>query len=282
MLDQESVLWAYAGDARQVPLLGRTFLLHAAHPTIGAGVADHSNFIADPFGRLQHSWGLVLRTIYAAEGDPIGAEVREGHKRIKGVTPDGSHYHAYEPEAYFWVLASGFEGIVSNSARFTRPMTLGERRCAYHELREVGLRFGLRERDMPDTLEALWDWNDYIVKERLERTQTVEDVLAVLRRPNPPIGFPAAAWPVPRAGAAHIGWLLTIGTLTPRMRARLELPWSRIEETQLELLARAIRATNVLPMHRYHLPVARAAYRRERSRSIDAERPAAAAIPAAA
>lgn len=31
---------------------GYALLLQVAHPTVGAGVAEHSNYAQDPFGRL--------------------------------------------------------------------------------------------------------------------------------------------------------------------------------------------------------------------------------------
>ncbi len=34
---------------------GRALLLEVAHPLVAAGVADHSNFREDPFGRLQRT-----------------------------------------------------------------------------------------------------------------------------------------------------------------------------------------------------------------------------------
>src|SRR5205823_1353296 len=98
-------------------------LLQAAHPTIGAGVGEHSNFKVDPFGRFQQSYGLVLATLYAADGERVGADVRAAHKSIKGVTDDGRHYHAYEPEAYFWVLATGYDNLVDVARRLGRSLS---------------------------------------------------------------------------------------------------------------------------------------------------------------
>lgn len=262
MLDERSVLWRYAGDARMLPFLGRAFLLQAAHPTIAAGLADHSSFQADPFSRLRQSWGLVLRTLYAADGERVGADVRERHRRIRGVTDDGRHYHALEPEAYFWVLASGFETVVATLARFARPMSAVEERRAYDETRELGRRFGLRDRDMPDTLERFQDWYAWMLAERIESTPTVRDVLATIGRPAPPSGFPGALWPLPRIPVAHLAWLSTVGTLPPRVRERLEIPWNGVREAELSALAHAFRALDVVPARWCYLAPAREAFGR--------------------
>jgi uncharacterized protein (DUF2236 family) len=262
VLDERSVTWRYAGDARLLLFLGRAFLLQAAHPTIAAGVAEHSNFKEDPFGRFQRSWGLVLGVLYAQDGGLRGAQVRRAHRTIKGVATDGRRYHAFEPEAYFWVLASGHETIVETAQRFGRPMSAAERRRAYGELRELGRRFGLRDRDMPETEREFWQWYAWMLENRIERNETVCDVLAVLRRPNPPHGFPALAWPLPRVLVARLSWLTTVGTLPASVRARLGIGWSALDEAQLAALARAFRTLGAIPARWCYLPVAREAFKR--------------------
>lgn len=269
LFDERSVTWRYAGDARMLPFLGRAFLLQVAHPTIAAGVADHAKFKADPFGRFQESWGLVLDTLYAADGDRVGAEIRAAHKRIKGVAPDGSKYHAFEPEAYFWVLASGFDTIVVAANRFMRPMSASEERRCYAENRELGRRLGLRDRDMPDTLDSFREWYAWMLDERIGDNPTVRDVLAVIKRPAPPTGVPEAAWPLPQTLLARLGWLATVGTLTPRVRERLDIPWSALQEVQLAAIERSFRALYVVPARWCYLPPARDAFARvERERRV--------------
>jgi uncharacterized protein (DUF2236 family) len=262
VLDERSVLWRHAGDARMLPFLSRAFLLQAAHPTIAAGMADHSGFRTDPFGRFRQSWWLVLRTIYAPDGEQIGAAVRRGHERISGVTAAGRGYHAFEPEAYFWVLATGFDTVVSVLARVGRPLSLSDERRAYAETRELGLRFGLREQDMAPTLEGFRDWYAWVLTERLEDNPTVRDVLATIRRPAPPGGFPRIVWPLPRLAVGRLVWLTTIGTLPPQARDRLHIPWSATEAAQLSGLLGLFRILSLLPASWCRLPPAREGFAR--------------------
>jgi len=245
-----------------LPFLGRAFLLQAMHPTIAAGVADHSSFKEDPFGRLQHSFGLVLDVLYAADGERVGAEVRESHKQIKGVTANGRAYHAYEPEAYFWVLATGYETIVGTADRVMQPLTELERPRAYAELRELGRRFGLRDRDMPATSGEFGDWYRWMLDERIEDNPTARDVVATIRRPAPPAWLPGALWPLPRELAGHATWLTTIGSLPRVARERLGLSWTRLDALQLALVVRALRALDVLPARTLALPPKRDAFAR--------------------
>src|SRR5204863_10112433 len=48
----ESITWRRAGDARAMFGAGAALLLQVAHPTVAAGVREHSDFKADPWGRL--------------------------------------------------------------------------------------------------------------------------------------------------------------------------------------------------------------------------------------
>ena len=60
---RDSAVWRYAGDARLLAGAGYALLLQVSHPTVGAGVSEHSNFKADPWGRLfrtlDYSYSMV-------------------------------------------------------------------------------------------------------------------------------------------------------------------------------------------------------------------------------
>jgi uncharacterized protein (DUF2236 family) len=258
-LDDRSVTWRYAGDLRFALLLGRAFLLQVMHPTIAAGVADHSTFASDPWGRLFNSWELVLRTVYEPDGAQVGAAVRAAHKSIRGVDGEGHRYHAFEPEAYWWVLATGFDTLCTFAERFAGPLSEPDRRRAYAENRELGRRFGLRERDMPAGLEDFVGWYDEIVGGRLENTPTAHRLLAVMRRAPPPPRLPAIVWPLPRALAAHGTWLVTIGTLPPAARELLGIRWDPAQELQLNAISLSVRAAGAIPGRWRYLPPARRA-----------------------
>ncbi|WP_320669347.1 oxygenase MpaB family protein [Patulibacter defluvii] len=277
LLDADSVLWRVAGDVRVFLLLGRAFLLQVAHPTIGAGVADHSSFREDPWGRLQGSFGLVLRTIYGADGAAVGAQVRASHRGIRGVKPDGSRYSAFEPEAYWWVLATGVDGNRTLRGWSRHPLTRGEEARMYDEFREVGRRFGLRDRDMPADLAAFDRWYGEMLRERIERTPMVDAFLETLGASPPPPHVPALAWLPMRIAAGRAATVASIGTLPPAVRERLELPWSGRMQLELELLRTAARRVDLLPWRLRYLPLAQAAYGRAQRAPGAAGRTAAAA-----
>src|SRR3954447_25753500 len=135
-----SVAWCYAGDARTMLGAGAALLLQVAHPTVAAGVRDHSNFEEDPWGRLLRTLDFVNLVIY---GGPeaaarTGRKLRQMHKLIRGVDPDGRRYHALEPEAYAWVHATLAETIVRAHRRFGVPMSPSDIETFWREWLRVG------------------------------------------------------------------------------------------------------------------------------------------------
>src|SRR5436305_3979725 len=101
----DSITWQRAGDGRLLMAAGYALLLQVSHPTVGAGVSEHSNFRSDPWGRLLRTLDFTCTMVY---GGPeaaceMGGRIRTMHGRIKGTRPDGRRYDALEPGAYAWV-----------------------------------------------------------------------------------------------------------------------------------------------------------------------------------
>src|SRR5215472_14166149 len=98
-------------------------VLQVAHPTVGAGVAEHSSYKQDPWGRLFRTLDFTNSLIYGepAVAAAVARRIRSLHRKIKGTKADGSRYHALEPDAYAWVHATLFEAIASAHARFGNP-----------------------------------------------------------------------------------------------------------------------------------------------------------------
>lgn len=267
LLHPGSVSWRYTGDWRLGLVLARALLLQVCHPTIGAGVAEHSIFREDPWGRLRQSLDPVLETVYAADGARVGARIREAHRAIRGTDSRGRRYSAWEPEAYWFVLASGMDSIVAMAERyFPRPMTHGERERLLAETREIGMRMGLRERDMPATLPEFDDWYETLLRERLEDHPTAHEVLAQIASSPPPPWLPLPG-PLRHSFSlpvGHVMTLATVGTLPPLIRDRLGLSFGALDEYRLRALATAVRsAFAAMPDQWRYMPIARAGLRRE-------------------
>jgi uncharacterized protein (DUF2236 family) len=278
-----SITWRRAGDARLFLGAGYALLLQVAHPTVGAGVREHSNFRQDPWGRLLRTLDFTNVMVYGGprQACEMGRWVREMHKQIKGVDSAGRRYHALEPEAYAWVHATLAEAIVSGHARFGRPLRPAEVARLWTEWRALGRLLGVRSGDLPEDWAGFRRYFDAMVSERLEDTESVHDVLDTLGRPvRPPVPYLGdGAWRVARIPLARVNRLATLGMLPPALRERFGIVWTRSQELELRALSAAARsATPLMPASMRNLGPGYLRWRREAL----ARGPAAAALPAAA
>jgi uncharacterized protein (DUF2236 family) len=83
----------------------RALLLQSLHPLAMAGVAEHSDYRGDPWGRLQRTSTFLAVTTFGTATDAQRAvdRVRGIHRRINGVAPDGRPYRADDPHLLEWV-----------------------------------------------------------------------------------------------------------------------------------------------------------------------------------
>ncbi len=241
-----------AGDARLALAAGYALLLQVSHPTVGAGVTEHSQFRQDPWGRLlrtlDYSYTMVHGGPQAA--GMMGRRIRSYHKRISGVTQDGTRYHALEPEAYAWVHATLAEAIVSGHERFGRPFSQEQRERFWEEWRAAGRLLGIRRRDLPADWPGFRSYFSEMVEHRLAHTAAVDEVLLALARPAPPQLEPlgTAGWTAVRPALSHIVRLASVGLLAPVLRRRFEVGFTRAQELELQALSRMLRGlTPVMP-----------------------------------
>jgi uncharacterized protein (DUF2236 family) len=267
VLGPDSLVWQRSGDWRLLLLAGRSLLLQVAHPTVAAGVAEHSDYMGDPWGRLDRTLDLYLAVVFGGpDGAPAaGARLREMHKSIKGVDADGKRYHALEPGAYHWVHATLTDGIAVMLERFGEPLRGAEHDRFYAEMREVGRLYGLRDRDMPPDWRSFCAYRDEIVRDVLTDNEVVRGVLHTICHPMAPPWFPLpeAAWRAGAPPAVRVAKLSTVGLLPRVLRERLGLRFTRAQELELRADAAVVRATFPrLPARVRLTPHAYAAHRR--------------------
>jgi uncharacterized protein (DUF2236 family) len=83
----------------------RALLLQSLHPLAMAGVAEHSDYRGDPWGRLQRTSTFLAVTTFGPADDAQRAvdRVRGIHQRVHGIAPDGRPYRASDPHLLEWV-----------------------------------------------------------------------------------------------------------------------------------------------------------------------------------
>jgi uncharacterized protein (DUF2236 family) len=269
-LGPDSVSWRYSSDLRLFLGSLTALLMQVAHPTVGSGVRDHSNFEREPWARLFRTVDWVNLTIYGgADAVEVSERLREMHKHIKGANPDGSRYHALEPGVYAWVHATLIWSVVNGQRTFGSGMTQPEVDRFYQEWLGLGRLLGIRDGDLPSTWDEFQAYFEETIATRLTHHPTVDTVLRASARPALPDSLPRwtmPLWRILRLPMVHVLMLTGIGCLPPAVRTQLGLRWTKRQARELKLIAAVSRSlTPVLPKSlRINGPV----YLRARRRAI--------------
>lgn len=244
----ESVSWRFGSDPRLYFVMLYPLLLQVAHPVVGAGVRDYSDFEQRPWARLVSTLDYVTLLIYGGEDAiAMGRRLRALHKQFRGVREDGESYYALEPAAYAWVHATLIESYVAGHERFGRPMRPDQRERFYREYRGLGRLVGVRDADLPESWAGFRRYFHQVVDRELVRTASVDRVVRSVREPvRPPIPLPEPIWRAARIPARQALWLGGIGLMSPLLRHRLGIAWSDADERGFRLLGAVSRATTPL------------------------------------
>ncbi|MEJ7630329.1 MAG: oxygenase MpaB family protein [Nocardioidaceae bacterium] len=99
----------------------RALLLQSLHPLAMAGVADHSDYKGDPWGRLQRTSCFLAVTSFGttADAERAVASVRSIHERVTGTTTDGRPYRANDPHLLRWVHVAEVDSFLNAYQRFS-------------------------------------------------------------------------------------------------------------------------------------------------------------------
>jgi uncharacterized protein (DUF2236 family) len=250
LVGPESVTWRFSSDARLYSAMLYPLLLQVAHPVVGAGVNDYSDFERRPWNRLIRTIDYVTVLVYGGpDAVAMGRRLRNLHKGFKGVREDGQPYYALEPEAYAWVHATLLETYIAGHAHFGRPMRPDQVDRFYREYKGLGRLIGVRENDLPDTYADFRAYFDRTCAEDLVRTVSVDRVIDATRGDvPPPFPLPKSLWRAARVPARKALYIGGVGMLTPQLRDRFGVAWTGRDERQFQLLGRTSRSlTPVMP-----------------------------------
>ena len=108
------------GDASMFVGGLRALLLQSLHPLAMAGVAEHSDYRGDPWGRLQRTSTFLAVTTFGTASDAQRAvdKVRGIHRRVHGVAPDGRPYRADDPHLLEWVHIAEIDSFLLAYQRY--------------------------------------------------------------------------------------------------------------------------------------------------------------------
>jgi uncharacterized protein (DUF2236 family) len=251
-LNREAMLLLGAGP--------RALLLQLAHPLVAAGVADHSDFRADPWRRLRATLRSYLAIVYGTTTS-ARAEIRRLNELHRAI--EGSGYRARDPELSLWVHATLVDTTIVAHDAWIEPLDRDRRARYYAETLPIGRAFGVPASLLPADLDAFETYVDgMLAPGGVVRVSAVARELAdaVL---HPPLGPVVAA--LDGMPSALYAWTLwpAIGLLPEGVRDDYGLSWGPFQRTIAAWLVAGWRAWRpILPPSFRQMPQALAADRR--------------------
>lgn len=134
------------GDVTSMMVGGvAALLLQMLHPAVLAGVWDHSTFRQDMLGRLRRTARFIALTTFGdrAAAEQAMAQVREVHRHVHGVLPNGGSYSATDPRLLAWVHATEAISFLDAWIRYGEPwMSRGDQDRYFAEFALVARALG--------------------------------------------------------------------------------------------------------------------------------------------
>jgi uncharacterized protein (DUF2236 family) len=218
---------------------GRALLLEIAHPLVAAGVAEHSSYRSDPFGRLQRTLEAMTAIVFRERAVALAAarSVERAHQRVVGRLTvaagrfaAGTPYSGRDPELMLWVWATLVDTAVAIYERFVDELGQDARHNYYADHRSVVRVLGVPDALVPPDWDAFRAWFDAVLEsDTLAVTPAAREIAAGVLAP-------AAA-----ISDARRLRLITTGLLPPRLREAFGLSWDEVSAARLESLSASVR-----------------------------------------
>jgi uncharacterized protein (DUF2236 family) len=131
--DEDRPIRAVHGDASMFVGGVRALLLQSLHPLAMAGVAAHSGFKGDPWGRLARTSHFLAVTTFGPADDAAAMvrRIRSVHATVVGTAPDGRPYAASDPHLLRWVHIAEIDSFLAAHQRYGRHKLDAEGRDGY-------------------------------------------------------------------------------------------------------------------------------------------------------
>ena len=182
----------------------RALLLQSLHPLAMAGVAQHSDYRHDPWGRLQRTADFLGATTFGTieQAEEACAIVHRVHRRVEGTAADGRPYAANDPHLLLWVHITEVDSfLVAHDCYGERPLGPGDRDGYVADMAVIARQLGAE--DPPVDVAGL---RERLAAFRSELRGTPEARVAARFLLNPPVSLAVRA-PYTIVAAAAVGLL---------------------------------------------------------------------------
>lgn len=158
----EDPIWRVNADAAMFPGGLAALLLQSLHPLAMAGVAGHSGYKGDPWGRLQRTSHYLAVTTFGTVADAEEAieHVRSVHQRVRGKDQRGRPYAASDPHLLRWVhVAEIWSFLTAYQSYAATPLSEAEADLFVHQTTRAATLLGAHHlphttRELDDVIES--------------------------------------------------------------------------------------------------------------------------------
>jgi uncharacterized protein (DUF2236 family) len=223
-------------DALLVAGGGRAILLQIAHPSVGRGVAAHSDFASRPLDRLHSTLTFVYAQAFGTDADKraVTRLVNRAHGPVTAeATAEHPGYSAFDPALQLWVAATLYDTAIAVRELIYGPLDEESADEVYRGYAVLGTALQMPADLWPATRR---EFAGYFEAESA-RLDVTPEALAVSRELVAGRALPfwlRAAMPLVR--------LVTAGLLTPPLRAAYGFCWTPRQQRRFDTVIVVARA----------------------------------------
>lgn len=207
----------------------RAILLQVAHPAVGRGVAEHSNFTERAMDRLRATMTYVYCMTFGSpdERRAVRDQVDTVHRGI-----NGPGYDARDPDLQLWVAATLYDTALMLYEHWVERLDNRHAEVIYRQYRILGAALQMREEQWPADRAAFRAYWDTMLL-RLEVTDATRGVCRDLFHPRHIPAWMRAAMPLNR--------FITAGLLPAPIRDAYGIDWNDRRQRRFDLFSRIVR-----------------------------------------
>jgi len=182
-----SIAWRISGDLSGLVAGLRALMIQALHPLAMAGVDQHSDWRADPVGRLAATSAYLANITFGERvvAQRAAARVRRIHERVTGVdTETGEPYAASDPALLLWVHAALVDSNIAAREKFGTPLPPGDADRYIEEMVVAAQLVGVPVELVPDSQAALSKYLTWVQPELLCTPAARESMAYLLDPPG--------------------------------------------------------------------------------------------------
>lgn len=249
-LGPDSLLWKYFDN--RMAFVAATGIKQLMMREIDSGVDQHSKFFSEIVERIMRSIQQIGDTIFDKEhAAQVGVRIRDFHKDIKGMMPDGTRYHALHPKLWADTHITFMDGVYMVADRFDKHgLTDDEKEILWMEGITWYQQYGVSDRYLPADYEAYKERSDEMVEEYLftdtARRALDYNVKDTIPKPN---AVPQRVWKameLPMKPMARVANAVIVSGLPEEVRERYRdgIPYSSLDRLTVFALEKTMQTVD--------------------------------------